>query len=84
MSDHSTPYFQNDIGVPMVEVGAKEFMCIGATPPFDHPHIYLDMGSDTEIVCGYCSTHFRFNPALKASEANPAACVWHGEAGKVA
>ncbi len=77
MSDHATPYFHNDPGVPLVEVGAKEFMCMGASPPFDHPHIYLDMGADNEIICAYCSTHFKYNPALKADAAIPAACIWH-------
>ena len=78
MADHGTPYFHNDVGVHQVEVGAKEFMCMGARPPFDHPHIYLDMGDDHEIVCAYCSTLFKFNPSLKAGEAIPADCVWHG------
>jgi uncharacterized Zn-finger protein len=77
MSDHQTPHFHNDPGVPMVEIGAREFMCIGATPPQDHPHIYLDMGSEPEIVCSYCSTLFRYNPALHANEAKPAICIWH-------
>lgn len=79
MSDHATPYFHNDPGIRMVEVGAREFMCIGASPPFDHPHIYLDMGSDREIICAYCSTHFKYNPTLKVNEAIPSDCIWRGE-----
>ena len=72
------PHFCNDLGVPVIEVGAREFMCIGATPPFDHPHIFLDMGHENEIICSYCSTLYRYNPALKASQANPDSCVWQG------
>ena len=53
-SDHSTPHFHNQPGAPVVRVGVKEFMCIGALPPFDHPHIFIDMGSDTETICPYC------------------------------
>ena len=49
MADKGTPHFHNDPGVPVIHVGSKEFMCIGATPPFDHPHIFIDMGYDTEI-----------------------------------
>ena len=79
MSDHATPYFHNDVGARLVEVGAREFMCMGAKPPFDHPHIYLDMGGDDEIVCGYCSTLFKHNASLKATQAIPADCVWHGD-----
>ena len=53
-------------------IGVKEFMCVGANPPFDHPHVFLDMGADNEKVCPYCSTLFRYDPALKANETQPA------------
>ncbi|MBB4039964.1 putative Zn-finger protein [Microvirga flocculans] len=76
MADKGTPHFHNDPGVPVIHVGSKEFMCIGATPPLDHPHIFIDMGSDTETVCSYCSTLFKYDPSLKADEARPAECVW--------
>lgn len=72
----TTPHFHNEPGVGVIEVGAKEFMCIGARPPFDHPHIFLDMGSDDEIICSYCSTHFKYNPSLGSREARPAECLW--------
>ena len=39
-------------------------MCIGARPPFDHPHIFVDMGSDNEAICSYCSTRFVYDGAL--------------------
>ena len=45
---------------------------VGALPPFDHPHIYIDMGDENEVVCAYCSTLFRFDPALRPAEARPA------------
>ncbi|HWN50718.1 MAG TPA: zinc-finger domain-containing protein, partial [Xanthobacteraceae bacterium] len=48
MADRIVPHFHNDAGVAVIEIGAKEFMCVGALPPFDHPHIFLDMGGDTE------------------------------------
>ena len=51
MAEHVIPHFQNNPGLPMIEIGAKEFMCVGATPPFDHPHVFLDMGDENEIVC---------------------------------
>jgi uncharacterized Zn-finger protein len=70
------PHFQNDAGHPAIEIGVKEFMCVGANPPFDHPHVFLDMGSDVEKICPYCSTLFRFNPALKPSESVPAGCLY--------
>lgn len=75
MADHVVPHFHNDPGVPVIEIGAKEFMCVGARPPMDHPHIFCDMGDDTEIVCSYCSTLYRHNPALDPHEARPAECA---------
>jgi uncharacterized Zn-finger protein len=76
MADHVVPHFHNDPGVASIEIGSKEFMCIGATPPFDHPHVFLDMGDDAEIICPYCSTLYRYDPSLSAAEARPAECAW--------
>ncbi|MCY0095117.1 zinc-finger domain-containing protein [Hoeflea ulvae] len=76
MADHTIPHYQNDAGHVAVEIGVKEFMCVGANPPFDHPHVYLDMGADSEKVCPYCSTLYRYNPALAATETVPAGCAW--------
>ena len=53
---------------------AKTFMCIGALPPQDHPHVFCDMGDDLEYVCPYCSTLYHYNPALAPNEARPAEC----------
>jgi len=72
MGSTSTPKFQNDMGVQSIEIGAKEFECIGATPPLDHPHIFLDMGMSNEVVCPYCSTLFRHDKSLADDAANPA------------
>jgi uncharacterized Zn-finger protein len=75
------PHFTNDVGVPMIHVGSKEFMCIGARPPFDHPHIFIDMGSEDDAICGYCGTHFKYKASLGAGHAEPAECLWdHREA----
>lgn len=73
------PHFHNDAGVRQISIGVKEFMCVGATTPFDHPHVYLDMGSDDEKVCPYCSTLFKFDAALKADESVPANCLLAAE-----
>ena len=35
MADHIVPHFHNDPGVAVIEIGAREFMCVGARPPFD-------------------------------------------------
>lgn len=76
MASGATPHFQNQMGLPVIEVGAKEFMCIGSPPPFDHPHIFIDMGTENETVCPYCSTLFRFNARLRPDESIPAEAAW--------
>jgi uncharacterized Zn-finger protein len=76
MAENFVPHFHNDPGVALIEIGAKEFMCIGATPPFDHPHIFIDLGHEREAICPYCSTLFRYNAGVDADEARPAECVW--------
>jgi hypothetical protein len=48
---------------------------MGATPPHDHPHVYLDMGAETQIVCPYCSTLYIYDPALAPGESNPPGCI---------
>jgi uncharacterized Zn-finger protein len=77
MATGATPHFQNSMGVPAIDIGAKEFMCIGAKPPFDHPHVFLDMGTASEIICPYCSTLYRHKANLKSGESHPADAAWH-------
>ena len=76
MAEQSKPHFHNQPGVPVIRVRAKEFMCIGALPPMDHPHVFIDMGSENEAVCSYCATHYVYDPALQ-EEADPPECVFH-------
>jgi uncharacterized Zn-finger protein len=72
----SYPKFHNEVGVPVVRIGSREFKCIGDKPPQDHPHVYLNMGDVSEIVCPYCSTLFRFDPSLGPHEAIPQICAY--------
>lgn len=80
MADKAVPHFHNQAGMARVRVGAREFMCIGALPPFDHPHVFLDMGGGDEIICQYCSTLYVYDPRLKPDGAEPASCVWNDDA----
>jgi uncharacterized Zn-finger protein len=75
MTDRIVPHFHNDPGVAVIKIGAREFMCVGATPPHDHPHVFLDMGGDDEIICPYCSTLYRFDPTLAPDAARPDECA---------
>jgi uncharacterized Zn-finger protein len=74
MAESVVPHFHNTPGVAVIEIGAREFMCVGEKPPFDHPHVFLDMGDATEMICPYCSTLFRHDPALAPRAARPAEC----------
>lgn len=80
MAGHGVPHFKNDGGHATIAIGAREFMCIGATPPFDHPHVFLDMGGDSEKHCPYCSTLFTYDPALGAHDTRPSGCAYHVKA----
>jgi uncharacterized Zn-finger protein len=75
MADRVVPHFHNTPGVAVIEIGAREFMCEGEVAPFDHPHVYLDMGDATEIICPYCSTLFRHDPTLDPHAARPPECA---------
>jgi uncharacterized Zn-finger protein len=65
------PHLANDLGVEKIFIGVKEFQCMGARPPFDHPHVYLDMGADGQVLCPYCSTLYVHDPRLPATETDP-------------
>ena len=75
MVDHAIPYFKNDTGIAKIKVKAREFMCVGASPPLDHPHIFIDMGHDAETICPYCSTVFVYDASLKSASA-PESCAY--------
>jgi len=75
MTESIIPHFHNTPGVPVIEIGAHEFMCVGERPPFDHPHIFIDMGSANEAICPYCSTLFRYNRSLAPTAAKPPECA---------
>ena len=64
MADHVVPHFHNDPGVPL-SISAPSGSCASApSRPFDHPHVFLDMGGDKEIICPYCSTLYRHDSSL--------------------
>ena len=80
MASHAIAHFQNDAGHAAIETGAREFMCVGANPPYDHPHVFIDLGADNEKVCPYCSTLFRYNGKLHGEQTLPAGCAYHPKA----
>lgn len=75
MADHAVAHFHNTAGRSEIAVGLREFMCIGALPPFDHPHVFIDMGGGSDAICPYCSTRFVHDEALHGA-AGPRDCLW--------
>ena len=71
---HETPLFFNELGVKSIEIGVDAFHCMGVLPPHDHPHVYLNMGEDTALLCPYCSTEYVLNPELSWNQTRPAHC----------
>jgi uncharacterized Zn-finger protein len=54
MSGRGYLKFRNDRGIPEICIGVREFECIGESPPQDHPHVYINMGEASTILCPYC------------------------------
>tara|TARA_B100001094_G_scaffold328946_1_gene390552 strand:+ start:1320 stop:1571 length:252 start_codon:yes stop_codon:yes gene_type:complete len=79
MDTNATPSYKNDIGVPVIKIGVKGFVCIGAEPPNDHPHVYMTMGDKDYKVCLYCNTRFEYDATLSPQYTQPPEC-YHGDA----
>jgi uncharacterized Zn-finger protein len=79
--DTNPAKFRNDDGASEIRIGLKKFKCIGVSPPHDHPHIYLDMGDDSTILCPYCAVLFRYDSRLGPGEADPPDCLYLNDAG---
>ena len=75
MAASLVPHLANDQGVEKIYVGVSELKCMGARRPYDHPHVYLDMGGDSQILCPYCSTLYIHDERLHADETDPKGCV---------
>lgn len=63
--------FQNDLGNSEIVVNVASFSCVGATPPNDHPHVFLRVGVGGTVDCPYCASRFRLDPgAIRPSLGN--------------
>jgi len=74
------PHLANDQGVERIRIGVREFQCMGARPPHDHPHVFLDMGADEQILCPYCSTLYVLDGKLAPHATEPAGCLVDADA----
>lgn len=75
MAAFLVPHFANDPGAEKISIGVREFQCMGARPPHDHPHVYLDMGAEGQILCPYCSTLYVHDAGLAPDKTEPKGCV---------
>jgi uncharacterized Zn-finger protein len=75
------PRYANDIGALRIGVGVGALNCIGATPPADHPHVYLSLAGAPGLLCPYCATFFYRDAALGGDETVPAGCFYDAGAG---
>jgi uncharacterized Zn-finger protein len=73
------PSYQNEIGVGVIKIGAVEFHCVGALPPGDHPHIYLNMSGKASIRCPYCATNYVHDATLRWDTTVPPGCLYDAE-----
>jgi|TARA_B110000881_G_C18048117_1_gene258239 uncharacterized Zn-finger protein len=60
MKNSKIPKITNDKGKKTIVVEYKKFKCLGAKPPHDHPHTFLDIGRKEDITCPYCGTLYKY------------------------
>ena len=47
-----------------IDVATKRPACDGGGGALGHPRVYLNMGSQTQVTCPYCSRTFRWVAGL--------------------
>jgi uncharacterized Zn-finger protein len=80
MADPVIPHFCNDAGMDKIRIGVRELKCMGASPPYDHPHVFLEMGAEDQVICPYCSTVYLHDTKLGALESDPPGCRFEDSA----
>jgi len=60
MKNSKIPKITNDKDKKTIVVEYKKFKCLGAKPPHDHPHTFLDIGRKEDITCPYCGTLYKY------------------------
>ena len=77
MANRNTfPIYKNDIGAKVIKIGVKNFMCMGETPPRDHPWMFITMKNKDSVNCLYCNTIFKYDSALSFEITQPAECYY--------
>ena len=74
------PLFFNEVGASRIAIGVTAFECMGVLPPHDHPHVYLNMTEQAEILCPYCSTLYVYTRGLLRDQTEPVDCCYGPQA----
>jgi len=54
---------QTNTSLKSIIVTTNKVMCCGSSRPFDHPHIYLPLTKNGEILCPYCNVKYIYKKA---------------------
>lgn len=51
----------------IVVVNRTRVVCDGTGPALGHPRVYMEMGEQDFVECGYCDRRFVLSPEAKAA-----------------
>jgi len=73
------PTFENNHGVPEIRINVREFSCIGASPPQDHPRVYINMSEQGMAQIPRPSGGTRQSTRLPTLRLGAEGRWWHGQ-----
>ena len=54
-----------DSAPEIIEVDSTRVMCEGSGGALGHPRVYLEMGEENFVECGYCDRRFVLKPGAE-------------------
>jgi uncharacterized Zn-finger protein len=62
--------FEMSVDAPeTIIVNATRVVCDGGGGALGHPRVYLEMGEENAVDCGYCDRHFVLSEAAQKARA---------------
>lgn len=58
----SVPPSADDFPPELIVVRSKRVACDGGGGALGHPLVYMEMGDDDYVECGYCDRRFELSP----------------------
>lgn len=58
MIDNNITKLLSNTPLKSIIVTTLKVMCCGSAKPFDHPHIYLPLTKNGEVLCPYCNIKY--------------------------